>query len=119
MNGWILKSGGPFSNHSANGVYVFGSITVTHQNITHESGVADFDGVGTVTGSSDTALVGSTWSSPILKSDQTFTYTYLVSPNGRLMLTNGPLIYIISPTKQVVSNVDPSDIYARIEPVEQ
>ena len=45
--------------------------------------------------------------------------TYLVSPIGRLMLTNGPLIYIISPTKQVVLNVDPSDIYARIEPVEQ
>ena len=76
------QTGGPFSNHSANGVYVFGSITVTHRNITHESGVADFDGVGTVTGSSDTALVGSTWSSPILKSDQTFTYKYLVSPNG-------------------------------------
>ena len=113
------QTGGPFSNHSANGVYVFGSITVTHQNITHESGVADFDGVGTVTGSSDTALVGSTWSSPILKSDQTFTYKYLVSPNGRLMMTNGPLIYIISPTKQVVLNVDPSDMYARIEPVEQ
>ncbi|MCU1317777.1 MAG: hypothetical protein JWN63_3099 [Candidatus Acidoferrum typicum] len=113
------QTGGPFSNHSANGVYVFGSITVTHQNITHESGVADFDGVGTVTGSSDTALVGSTWSSPILKSDQTFTYTYLVSSNGRLMMTNGPLIYIVSPTKQVVLNVDPSDMYARIEPVEQ
>jgi hypothetical protein len=113
------QTGGPFSNHSANGVYVFGSITVTHQNITHESGVADFDGVGTVSGSSDTALVGSTWSSPILKSDQTFTYTYSVSPNGRLMMTNGPLIYIISPTKQVVLNVDPSDMYARIEPVEQ
>jgi hypothetical protein len=113
------QTGGPFSNHSANGVYVFGSITVTHQNITHESGVADFDGVGTVTGSSDTALVGSTWSSPILKSDQTFTYTYVVSPNGRLMMTNGPLIYIVSPTKQVVLNVDPSDMYARIEPVEQ
>jgi len=113
------QTGGPFSNHSASGAYVFGSITVTHQNITHESGVADFDGVGTVTGTSDTALVGSTWSNPILKSDQTFTYTYLVSPNGRLMLTPGPLIYIISPTKQVVLNVDPSDLYARIEPVEQ
>ena len=113
------QTGGPFSNHSASGAYVFGSITVTHQNITHESGVADFDGMGTVTGTSDTALVGSTWSNPILKSDQTFTYTYLVSPNGRLMLTPGPLIYIISPTKQVVLNVDPSDLYARIEPVEQ
>src|SRR5882762_902313 len=113
------QTGGPFTNHSANGVYVFGSTTVTHQNITHESGVADFDGVGTVTGTSDTALVGSTWSSPILKSDQTFTYKYLVRTNGRLMMTNGPLIYVISPTKQVVLNVDPSDMYARIEPVEQ
>ena len=113
------QTGGPFTNHSATGVCVFGSITVTHQNITHESGIADFDGVGSVTGTSDTALVGPTSSNPILKSDQTFTYTYLVSPNGRLTLMNGPLIYIISPTKQVVLNADPSDMYARIEPVEQ
>ena len=113
------QTGGPFTNHSATGAYVFGSITVTHQNITHESGVADFDGVGSVTGTSDTALVGSTSSNPILKPDQAFSYTYLVSPNGRLTLMNGPLIYIISPTKQVVLNADPSDMYARIEPVEQ
>ena len=113
------QTGGPFTNHSANGTYAFGSITVTHQNITHESGVADFDGVGTARGTSDTALVGSPSSNPMLKTDQSFTYTYLVSPNGRLGLTNGPLIYIISPTKQVVLNVDPSDMYPRIEPVEQ
>jgi hypothetical protein len=113
------QTGGPFTNHSATGAYVFGSITVTHQKITHESGVADFDGVGSVTGTSDTALVGSTSSNPILKTDQAFSYTYLVSPNGRLTLMNGPLIYIISSTKQVVLNADPSDMYARIEPVEQ
>src|SRR5437762_7497538 len=40
-----MQTGGPFTNHSANGTYVFGSITVTHQNITHESGVATYDGV--------------------------------------------------------------------------
>src|SRR6267154_1903984 len=113
------QTGGPFTNHSANGTYVFGSIGVTHQNITHESGVATYDGMGTVVGISDTALVGSTTSNPSLKPDQTFSYTYVVSPNGKLMLTQGPTIYIISPTKQVVLNVDPSDLYARIEPVEQ
>jgi hypothetical protein len=113
------QTGGPFTNHSANGTYAFGSITVTHQSITHESGVATYDGVGTVAGISDTALVGSTSSNPILKPDQTFGYTYLVAPNGRLALTNGPVIYIISPTKQVVLNSDPADMYARIEPVEQ
>jgi hypothetical protein len=114
-----LQTGGPFTNHSANGTYVFGSITVTHQNITHESGVATYDGVGTVSGTSDTALVGSTASNPSLKPDQAFNYTYLVSPNGRLALTNGPVIYVISPTKQVVLNSDPSDLYPRLEPVEQ
>ena len=113
------QTGGPFTNHSANGTYVFGSITVTHQNITHESGVATYDGVGSVAGTSDTALVGSTSSSPSLKPDQTFNYTYLVSPNGRLALTNGPVIYLISPTKQVVLNSDPSDMCARLEPVEK
>jgi len=111
-----LQSGGPFTNHSANGTYVFGSITVTHQNITHESGVATYDGIGTVSGTSDTALVGS---NPSLKGDQAFNYTYLVNPNGRLALTNGPVIYLISPTKQVVLNSDPSDLYPRLEPVEQ
>jgi len=114
-----MQTGGPFTNHSANGTYVFGSITVTHQNITHESGVATYDGVGAVAGTSDTALVGSTSSDPSLKPDQAFNYTYLVSPNGRLALTNGPVIYIISPTKQVVLNSDPSDLYPRLEPVEQ
>jgi len=113
------QTGGPFTNHSANGTYVFGSTGVTHQNITHESGLATYDGMGTVVGTSDTALVGSTSSSLSLKPDQTFSYTYAVSPNGKLMLTQGPTIYIISPTKQVVLNVDPSDLYARIEPVEQ
>jgi hypothetical protein len=113
------QTGGPFTNRSATGAYLFGSITVTHQNITHESGVAGFDGVGSVIGTSDTALVGPTPLNPILKRDQAFSYTYLVSPNGRLTLMNGPLIYIISPTKQVVLNVDPSDMYARVEPVEQ
>jgi putative Ig domain-containing protein len=111
-----LQTGGPFTNHSANGSYVFGSITVTHQNITHESGVATYDGIGTVSGTSDTALVGS---NPSLKPDQAFNYTYLVNPNGRLALTNGPVIYLISPTKQVVLNSDPSDLYPRLEPVEQ
>jgi len=114
-----LQTGGPFTNHSANGTYIFGSITVTHQNITHESGTATYDGVGTVSGTSDTALVGSTSSNPSLKPDQAFNYTYVVSPNGRLALTNGPVIYIISPTKQVVLNSDPSDLYPRLEPVEQ
>ncbi len=115
-----LQTGGPFTNHSANGTYVFGSITVTHQDITHESGVATYDGVGSVTGTSDTALAASSPSSnPTLKPDQAFSYTYLVSPNGKLALTHGPLIYIISPTRQVVLNADPSDMYARIEPVEQ
>ncbi len=114
-----LQTGGPFTNHSANGTYVFGSITVTHQSITHESGVATYDGVGSVAGTSDTALVGSSSSNPSLKPDQAFNYTYLVSPNGRLALTNGPVLYLISPTKQVVLNSDPSDMYARIEPVEQ
>jgi len=114
-----LQTGGPFTNHSANGTYVFGSITVTHQNITHESGVATYDGIGTVSGTSDTALVGSTSSNPSIKPDQAFNYTYLVSPNGRLALTNGPVIYLISPTKQVVLNSDPSDLYPRLEPVEQ
>jgi len=75
--------------------------------------------VGTVAGTSDTALVGSTSSNPSLKADQAFNYTYLVSPNGRLALTNGPVIYIISPTKQVVLNSDPSDMCARLEPVEK
>ena len=113
------QTGGPFTNQSANGTYVFGSIGVTHQSITHESGVATYDGMGTVVGTSDTALVGPTSSNPSLKPDQTFSYTYAVSPNGKLMLTQGPTIYIISPTKQVVLNVDPADLYARIEPVEQ
>jgi hypothetical protein len=114
-----LQTGGPFTNHSANGTYVFGSITVTHQNITHESGVATYDGIGTVSGTSDTALVGSTASNASLKPDQAFNYTYLVNPNGRLALTNGPVIYLISPTRQVVLNSDPSDLYPRLEPVEQ
>jgi len=113
------QTGGPFTNQSANGTYVFGSIAVTHQNITHESGVANYDGVGVVSGASDTALLGSTSLNPTLKSDQAFRYTYVVSPSGKLTLTNGPVIYIISPTKQVVLNSDPSDLYPRIEPVEQ
>ena len=81
--------------------------------------MATYDGMGTVVGTSDTALVGPTSSNPSLKPDQTFSYAYAVSPNGKLMLTQGPTIYIISPTKQVVLNVDPADLYARIEPVEQ
>jgi hypothetical protein len=103
------QSGAPFTTASVSGTFFFGTIEQATKNVTDNSGVASFDGLGTVTGTSDSASLGSspgttTFSQPYSVTNGTGTPgrgTILNSAGGTVNL----IFYIISPTKAVLINV--------------
>ena len=91
--------GGPFSAASANGVFFFGATTPVNANVSDESGVATFNGTGSVTGTTDSNKASG------LFPDQAFTDTYSIAASGRgRMTTSGSIFYLISPSKIVLMN---------------
>ena len=102
------QTGGPnFTNASLSGAFSFGTTLQTTENVSDNSGIANFDGVGTVNGTSDQARLGST------PNTNTFSQPYSVTNGtgtpGRGTITNSGttnlIFYIISSSKIVLINV--------------
>jgi hypothetical protein len=117
------QTGGPFMTSSVSGTFSFGTTGQVEQNVSDNSGVATFDGVSTVSGTSDSASIGSTPSTPNLSAGNAFSQPYSVTNGtgtpGRGTITMGGatnlIFYIISPSKAVLlgaqsGNTNPSII---------
>jgi hypothetical protein len=108
------QSAGPFDDASLNGTFFVGTTNQVHQNVPDISAVETFDGVSTVSGTSDTASIGSSPSTPNLSPNQAFNSPYSVTNGmgtpGRVTAT-GTILYIISPSKIVLMDAAPSDVY--------
>jgi hypothetical protein len=104
------QSGAPFS---ANGSFFFGvstpGVPVPANFLgTYESGVASFNGAGSVTGTSD-------YNTGSLFPNQAFTDTYTISATGRgTMTTSGYIFYLISPSKYVLMAGTAGSAYSSI-----
>ncbi len=90
------QTGGPFSTASATGTFFFGTTTPVNASIPDESGVATFDGAGSVTGTSDSSQPSA------VSPDNAFADTYSFAASGRGTTAGGMIIYIISPSKAVL-----------------
>jgi hypothetical protein len=99
------ETGGPFTAASVTGSFSFGTTGQVDQIVLDSSGVASFDGVATVSSTSDNAALGSSPSS------SRFSESYSVSNGtgtpgrGTVITTKGALdliFYIISPSKLVL-----------------
>ncbi len=107
------QSGAPFSNASANGAFFFGVSTPgvpvpANFLVTYESGVASFNGAGSVTGTTD-------YNNSSLFPNQAFTDTYTISATGRgTMTTSGIIFYVISPSKYVLMSGTAGAAYSSI-----
>jgi putative Ig domain-containing protein len=116
------QSAGPFDNASLKATFFLGSTNQVDQKVPDISAVETFDGVGTVSGTSDTALIGSSPSTPNLSPNQAFNGPYSVTNGtgtpGRVTAT-GTIMYIISPSKIVLIDAAPSDVYPFILVAEQ
>jgi hypothetical protein len=103
-----------FNNASLNGTFFFGTTNQVDQLVTDTSGVETFDGVGTVTGTSDSASIGSSPSTPNLNLGQAFNESYSVTNGtgtpGRGTISSAVssggtttlIFYIVSPSKIVL-----------------
>jgi hypothetical protein len=105
------QTGGPsFTNASLSGALSFGTTEKVTQNVSDNSGVANFNGTGTVAGTSDSVSPGST------PSTNTFSQPYSVTNGtgtpGRGTILNSTggtvnlIFYIISPSKVVLIEVN-------------
>jgi hypothetical protein len=114
------QTGSPFSNSSASGTYAFGAVDPQHANVSDNSGVATFDGVSAITGTSDDNSRGS------LSPNGTFNQTYSVDSTGLGHIPSGCTItatsttcqtvfYVISPTRAVVMDVSPTNTNPNIQ----
>src|ERR1700687_4506053 len=105
------QTGGPFTNSSANGTYAFGTMWPSVVSVTQNTGVATFQDPN-IKATSDAA-------SPVgRRPNATFTSTYSVDPTGLGVIPAGcsilggtcqTIFYVISPTKAVVSTVQPTN----------
>ena len=114
------QTGAPFNNASLNGTLFSGTTIPVNQLVTDTSGVATFDGVGTVSGTSDSASIGSSPSTPNLNPGQAFNQSYSVTNGtgtpGRgtisSMVSSGGttnlIFYIVSPSKIVLMDATAS-----------
>jgi hypothetical protein len=93
------QTGGPFSNASANGNFFLGPSTPRNTFASSDdSGVATFNGTGSVTGTTDSNKAAGG-----LFLAQAFTGTYTIAVSGRgTMTTSGSIFYLISPSKFVI-----------------
>jgi len=114
---------GSFSNTSASGTYAFGTIDPQDPNVSNESGVAAFASPN-INGTSDKNNNGSqAVASP-------FSSTYSIDSTGLGVIPSGcsttvvpttcqTVFYMISPTKALVMDVDPSSTNPRIQPADK
>jgi hypothetical protein len=93
------QTGGPFSNASANGTFFVGPSTPGNTFASsYDSGVAAFNGAGSVTGTTD-----SNKSPSGLSYAQAFSDTYMIAASGRGTTTTSAFIfYVISLSKIVL-----------------
>jgi hypothetical protein len=114
------QTGSPFSNSSASGTYAFGALDPQHANVSDNSGVATFDGVSAITGTSDDNSRGS------LSPNGTFNQTYSVDSTGLGHILSGctitatsttcqTIFYVISPTRAVVMDVSSTNTNPNIQ----
>jgi len=104
------QKGGPFTNASLSAALSFGSSDQTEQNVTDSSGVATFNGLGGVSGTTDSVALGSAPGS------NAFSQSYSVSngtgtPGRGTITSNGATIsifYIISTTHLVMMDASNS-----------
>src|SRR5262249_23317419 len=92
---------GPFSNASISGPYAFGTVDPTLAGVNHSIGVTIADGVGNFFITQDQGSPGA------LISDIFTTDTYSVAANGRAQLSDGSILYLVSPSKAVVIEAKP------------
>ena len=103
------QTGAPFTTASLSGVFSFGSTWKITENVSDNSGVANFDGVGTVSGTSDQAGLGSTTNTNAFS--QPYSVTNGSGTPGRGTILNSPggtvnlIFYMISPSKVVLINI--------------
>ncbi|HKF20091.1 MAG TPA: putative Ig domain-containing protein [Candidatus Angelobacter sp.] len=98
------QSGGPFSAASLSGSFIFSDGPPAGKTSTLQSGVASPNGVSSVSGTFDQNKAG------VLSGSMALTDTYTVAANGRVVLSGSQqIMYIISPSKAVVVNSDPTN----------
>lgn len=104
------QTGAPFTNGSASGPYAFGTVWPTTTGVSDKSGVATF-ATPNINGTQDKNSGGT------LTVGQTFTATYSIDATGLGLIPSGcsvlggtckNIFYIISPTKAVLLEVDPT-----------
>ena len=102
------QKGSPFTNASLGVAISFGTTDQTEQNVSDSSGVGTFDGLGTVSGTTDSASLG------LAPSSNAFSHSYSVTNGtgtpGRGTITSSgatvAIFYIISTTKIVMMDVN-------------
>jgi len=117
------QTGGPFSTTSASGTYAFGTIDPADLNVSNESGVAAFASPN-INGTSDKNNNGSQAVASPFSSNYSIDSTGLgIIPSGCTISANSTtcqtVFYLISPTKAVVMDVDPTSTNPKIQPADK
>jgi len=114
------QSAGPFTNSSIDGTFFFGDLSPVYGAVL-SSGVTALNS-GTINQTSDiNQPVGNRFGQTgSIVYDQASMDTYTVSSNGRVTTGSGKeVFYIVSPTKFVVIDVNPTDVAPVIKVAEQ
>jgi hypothetical protein len=109
------QTGGPtFTNASLNGAFFFGPEPPHDTGAELNSGVVTLDGAGNLSGTNDSNANGT------LTANQPFTDTYTVAANGRVTFgSGGSALYIISPGKAVLIELNATNTHPTIQVVEK
>jgi hypothetical protein len=115
------QSGSAFTVLSANGTYAFGAFQPETSSVSDQAGVANFDGIGNITGTSDDNSSGS------LTPNSAFTNTYSIDTTGLGVIpanctigTNcDNIFFVISPTKAVLLKTKASSTNPNLSIAEQ
>ena len=98
------QSIGPFTGASLSGNFIFGDGPPAAKTSTLQSGVATADGIANIASTIDQNKAG------VLTGGMALPDTYTVAANGRVVLSaSKQIMYIISPSKAVVVNSDPTN----------
>lgn len=98
------QSIGTFTGASLSGNFIFGDGTPRAKTSTLQSGVASANGIASISSTIDQNKAG------VLTGGMALLDTYTVAANGRVVLSGSKqIMYIISPSKAVVVNSDPTN----------
>jgi hypothetical protein len=98
------QSIGSFTDASLSGNFIFGDGTSVVKTSTLQSGVASANGISSIGSTIDQNEAG------VLTGAMAVPDTYTVAANGRVVLSGSKqIMYLISPSKAVVVNSDPTD----------